>query len=366
LRTIFYTSAWIPAEWIKAHGLEPRGVWFAVSSRSNLLPLSAGICAFAQSVVRLAEAQPDAAVIFTTSCDQMRRGFDGLVHGGLSRAFLFNLPATWQSPVACRIYRAEVERLGRFLVELGGHVPAPAELTRILEQFRQARSRLLEAAAHCSARQYAEAIVRFHWDGSLALGEPPVSRLGTHPLPARRATGCAGRDDWFSGSTCGETTVGSLPEHPAPPSDRSVPLALVGGPLPASHFDLLDTIEAAGGRVVLNATEAGERSLVPVFDAERLRVDPLDALVRGYFESSIDVFQRPNTRLYSWLSVRLAERRTRGIVLWHFVGCDLWRAEAQHMREAFGLPVLLLDADEGQSRSPRSAGRIQAFVEALR
>ena len=26
---VFYTSPWVPPEWIKAHGLEPRGVWFA-------------------------------------------------------------------------------------------------------------------------------------------------------------------------------------------------------------------------------------------------------------------------------------------------------------------------------------------------
>ena len=72
--------------------------------------------------------------------------------------------------------------------------------------------------------------------------------------------------------------------------------------------------------------------------------DPFDALVAGYFENIVDVFQRPNTRLYSWLKPRLLSRQARGIVLWHFTGCDLWRAEAQTLREAFGLPVLLLEA----------------------
>ena len=71
---VFYTSPWVPPEFIKAHGLEPRGVWFA--SEPKQLPLAAGACAFAQAVVRLAENQADSAFVFSTHCDQLRRGFD--------------------------------------------------------------------------------------------------------------------------------------------------------------------------------------------------------------------------------------------------------------------------------------------------
>jgi benzoyl-CoA reductase/2-hydroxyglutaryl-CoA dehydratase subunit BcrC/BadD/HgdB len=90
-----------------------------------------------------------------------------------------------------------------------------------------------------------------------------------------------------------------------------------------------------------------------------------ESLAQAYFDAMTDVFQRPNTRLYDWLRVRLAARRVRGLVLWHYVGCDLWRAEAQSLREGLGLPVLLLDADETAAASARSAGRIAAFVECL-
>ncbi len=78
------------------------------------------------------------------------------------------------------------------------------------------------------------------------------------------------------------------------------------------------------------------------------------------------MFQRPNTRLYSWLKPRLASRRVRGIVLWLFTGCDLWRAEAQTLRETFGLPVLLLEAGGEPGAAPRELNRLQAFVETLR
>jgi len=164
-------------------------------------------------------------------------------------------------------------------------------------------------------------VARFHWDGTVS------------PAP---------------------------PAAPAPP----IPLALVGGPFLPPHWEVLDELEAAGGGVVLNATETGERSLAPVFELEA--GDPMNALVHGYCDNLVDVFQRPNTRLYAWLKPRLASRGVRGLVLWHYTGCDLWRAEAQTLRETFGLPVLLLEAGEGPGVAPRERTRLQAFMEALK
>jgi hypothetical protein len=326
---VFYTSPWVPPEFIKAHMLEPRGVWFA--SDSNKLPVAAGVCAFAQTVVRLAETHPDSAFIFSTHCDQLRRGFDVVAHAAPDRVFLFNLPATWQTAVAVRIFGSELERLGRFLVRLGGQPPSAEGLAETMARYGLARSRLLEAAAHVSPRQYYEALARFHWDGTL-----------------------------------------NLSQDVAAPRAGSIPLALVGGPLPPWQMHVLDAIESAGGRIVLNATEAGERSLGPAFrpdpnhTAGRSLPDMLQLLTRACLESCVDVWQRPNTRLFLWLKERLAARQVRGIVLWHFVGCDLWRAEAQPLREAFGLPVLLLDANEAAGDALRQSGRIQAFLESLR
>ena len=331
---VFYASPWVPPEWIKAHGLEPHGIWLARDFACEPLPLAAGVCAFANAAVRLAKRQTDCAVVFTTHCDQLRRGFDAVPEAAQTRVFLFNLPATWRTPVAERIYSDELRRLSRFLVGLGGQAPAASALIEIIRQYSQARQRLLEAAPWCPARAYAEAVARFHLDGSVHL--PPEA--GGRPAP----------------------------------SASSIPLALVGGPLPQSQMPLLDAIERAGGRVVLNATEAGERSLWPPFPLDEGRPGAsersvyaalLMQLAHGCLANCVDVFQRPNTRLYDWLRERLAARHVRGIVLWHYVGCDLWRAEAQPMREAFGLPVLLLDADEATPN--RSTNRLEAFLESL-
>jgi len=345
---VFLTSPWIPAEWIRAHGLQPRGLWSAenfatrqpcvvgtprrgarsaqrADPANSFAPVTdalPGVCAFAEAAVRFAEARTDDAVIFSTACDQMRRGFDAALFHGQRRAFLFNLPATWQTAAAGQIFRSELERLGQFLLSIGGRAPSAEGLRQEMARSSGARRRLLESAPASSPRGFAEAVARFHWDG--AFSPPP----------------------------------------PAAP-DRQIPLALVGGPFLARDWKWLDELEAAGGHVALNATEMGERSLGPAFDLEAGATEPFEALVCGCCDNIVDVFQRPNTRLYSWLKPRLASRGARGIVLWHFTGCDLWRAEAQTLRETFGLPVLLLEAGGEAGAAPRERNRLQAFVETL-
>jgi len=201
---VFLTSPWIPAEWIRAHGLTPRGLWSARDFRPGGWPIAAGVCALAETAVRQAEARPDAAMIFSTSCDQLRRDFDIAVLHGLPRAFLFNLPATGQSAVAEPMFRSELERLGRFLLTLGGRKPTPEALRQAMRQAGATRECLLEAAPASSPRGLAEAVARFHWDGTF------------------------------------------LPTPPAPPIKQQIPLALAGGPLLAAHWKWLDEIEAAG------------------------------------------------------------------------------------------------------------------------
>jgi hypothetical protein len=339
---VFLSSPWIPPEWVRAHGLQPRLIGSAVDLGCEAQPQGPGICAFAEWIVRKAQAEEQAAIVFTTHCDQLRRGFDIVENSLGPRAFLFNVPATWQNAVAEKIFRAELERLGNFLIGLGGRVPDARQLGAFIEQQELARRHLLQAACQCSARSYAEAITRFHWDGTIQLPRPAE----TPPL--------------------------------------SIPIALVGGAFSARHFELLDCIEHAGGRVALNATEAGERSLLRA-DERPLAVSSseppecaaatpegprpafplLTRLVNIYLQNGVDVFQRPNTRLYEWLRCRIEARGVRGLILWHFVGCDLWCAEAQSLREAFELPLLVLEPDDANGGSARLTNRIEAFMESL-
>ncbi len=316
---VFLTSPWIPAEWIRAHGLTSRPLWLEERLSNAPVALSAGVCAVAETTVRFAETHPADAVVFTSACDQMRRGYDEGKFRGQSRVFLFNLPAT-PTPAARQIYCDELRRLGRFLQEMGGAAPDTKSLWQEIRRAGEARRNLRAIAPSANARSLAEAVAAYHCDG-----------------------------------TCSEISTC--------PSDDRISLALIGGAFPKSDWTLFKSVEQAGGRVTLNATKSGERSLCPEgVDAG----DPFEALASGYFDHITDAFQRPNTRLYDWLKPRLPARGVRGLVLWHFTGCDLWRAEAQSLREAFGLPVLLLEAGEATGRSPRDQTRLQAFIEMLK
>jgi benzoyl-CoA reductase/2-hydroxyglutaryl-CoA dehydratase subunit BcrC/BadD/HgdB len=129
---------------------------------------------------------------------------------------------------------------------------------------------------------------------------------------------------------------------------------------------IFDWVAQAGGRVVLDATEGGERTLPDKFDAARVRRAPLAELTRAYFEHIPDAFRRPNTALYEWLGERVRERAVRGIVLRRYLWCDLWHAERERFRQWSPVPVLDLDMDrEDDGARSRTLGRLEAFLETL-
>jgi hypothetical protein len=265
---------------------------------------------------------PQIAFVFATVCDQLRRAGDSVVRCTTVPTFLFNVPAAWQSPASHRLFRAELERFGRFLIGLEGCSPTASALESVLRSYDAARRWLRAAAPVTPACVHAEAIARFHWTGEAEAG-----------------------------------TAGK------PGSEGGVPLALLGGPCTDGA---LARIERAGGRVVLDGSEAGERSLFPELPAGDWVGDPVAALAAAYLDHGVDAFLRPNTGLYAWLGGRLADRGARGIVLRAQVGCDLWRAEAQSLREAFDLPVLTIEPDENPDCAARELTRLTAFVEMLR
>lgn len=320
---ILCASPWIPPEWIAAHGFAPRGAWLAGSGPAAALP--EGACPFARSMVELARGQGECALVWTTACDQMRRAFDLLADRRAKPSFLFNLPATWQSPAARRLYEAEISRLGGFLESLGGSAPPEARLAEVMRQFEEGRQHLRTWISKHPGLPGARALANFFGHGAL----PP-----------------------------------SAESSPADPP-RGVPLAIIGGPLPSSQWPVLEVIELAGGSIVLNATEPGERCLLPPLPHPAPREAPLTTLTRHYFDNAIDVFHRPNSRLYAWLAPRLEARQVRGLILWTQVGCDLWRAEAESLRETCQRPVLLLDSPSLSSGHLRDKNRLAAFIESL-
>lgn len=334
---VAYSSPFVPVEWIAAHGLHP--VWMHRLVTGTALGSLArrGVCHYANAVVEQVLAGGDiAAMVLATCCDQMRYAAAHCQQQYIQKqcevpTFLFNVPSTWGHEAVERLYRDELVRLGRFLELLGGRSPDRDDLKACMRRYD---------AARCEARQC--------W--------PSVS-IGTGMAPARYGRWLAALRD--RGEVLADEQRVSDP-------GQSVPLVLLGGPLLEDDLVLLEWVAEAGGGVVLDASEWGERTLPAPLDEVRLEADPVGELARMYFREIPDVFRRPNTRLYEWLARHVEARQARGILLWRRLSCDLWHAELEPMRRWSPVPLLDIEAvDADGLAAARTRGRIEAFLEML-
>jgi len=327
IKTIVYTCPYVPPEWIAAHGFRPRRLIPLPTDGASIAPRAEGLCPYARAFVNDAAAGADGIVV-TTLCDQMRRVYDLLVRRSDVPAFLLNVPKTWQTVVAQRLYIDELKRLGRFLVQLGGRAPLQEELAKAMIE-----------SAGCAVHNACVAGIL----PARAEGVPPSDR-------GRDARDTRGQDALDTGGT-----------H----RTSKVPVAIVGGPLMQRDRLLFDLIEESGGCVVLDATETGRRGQRRVFDRRRLIENPFMELADAYF-SIPDASRRPNSELYLWLKEELTQTEARGVIFHHYVWCDVWRAELSRLKEWVGLPVLGLDSDgHPETNLARSRTRIRAFLEML-
>ncbi|MBC8870380.1 MAG: 2-hydroxyacyl-CoA dehydratase [Planctomycetes bacterium] len=327
MTTIAYCNPFIPPEWIAAHGMQPSWMQVHFAEGRPFVHAGRAICPYA--AVMMDEVLSDlqaSAVVLTTTCDQMRYAAAMLESQGDVAIFLMNVPSTWQTDATRRLYQDELKRLGRFLVRLGGQPPTEEQLADVMLEYDKARANLRDTRSQLPARQFAEAIAEV--------------RMGKG-------------GGFHSAETNGSEEGGG------------VPLAIVGGPLIEKDFAIFDLVEQAGGRLVLDATEGGERTLPAVFDRGRVEEDPLDELVRAYFGAIPDVFRRPNDGLYEWLGEELASRQVRGVLLHRYVWCDIWHAETARLKEWSPVPVLEIDECDDDASLGRTAGRIEAFLEML-
>jgi hypothetical protein len=239
---------------------------------------------------------------------------------------VLNGPSRWQTGAAHRLYRDELERLGRFLAGLGAAAPSRTRLAEVMTEYDVARHRLRAAAGRMAPRAWSAALAAFDASGSLD----------------------------------------AVPKDNGAPAPRGVPVALLGGPMLQDDFAWFDWIERAGGRVALDATQTGERTMPRPFDRRRVPDDPLAELVDAYFGAIPDAFRRPNSELYRWLRRQIDTRDIRGLILRRYVWCDTWHVELARLREWAARPVLDIEVDgERAGSESRTAGRIEAFMESL-
>jgi benzoyl-CoA reductase/2-hydroxyglutaryl-CoA dehydratase subunit BcrC/BadD/HgdB len=328
MKAVIYTCSYVPAEWIAAHGLRASRLLLDRADPAFSAARTEGVCPYVRCFICAAMKETQASgIVMTTVCDQMRRAFDILVRSCDVPTFLMNVPNTWQSLASQRLYRDELKRLGLFLIRADGQSPPDHVLAETMLRYDDARRSIRAARPYLSARRYAEVMAEFGSNG-------PSEILGDIKASA--------------------------------PLTGSVPLAVVGGPLMRPDFELFDLIEQSGGRIVLDATETGERGLCVAFDRRRLRDEPLMELADAYFGSIPDASRRPNSDLYMWLKRGLSGRGVRGIIFHRYLWCDMWHAELGRLRDWTNLPVLDIDtAGDNETDHHRTANRIRAFLEML-
>jgi benzoyl-CoA reductase/2-hydroxyglutaryl-CoA dehydratase subunit BcrC/BadD/HgdB len=317
-RAIAYCSPFVPAEWIAAHGFRP----LRIIPDGAPTPATEGACPFAKAFICAATEPGTAdAIVMTSTCDQMRRAAEFTGRRTNVPVFLLGVPVTCGTSTAQRMYHNELGRLGRFLVTLGGAPPSHETLITQMIRYDAARSALRQSRPFICAKAFAQAIEQ--------LGESPSG-----PTPSQQ-------------------------------SSNGIPIAIVGGPV--SHGDrfIYDLIEHAGGRVLLDATETGTRTLPEAFDRRRLNDDPLLELADTYFRIP-DVFRRPNDGLYQYLRDNLADKVIRGVILVRCLWCDLWHAEFPRLREWLNLPSIDIDLTGDTGEAPRIRTRIESLLESLR
>ncbi|HBF34506.1 TPA: hypothetical protein DDW35_08070, partial [Candidatus Sumerlaeota bacterium] len=132
--SLVYSSPFVPAEWIEAHGLTP--VCLTPSIESNGVEsdgVRQGVCPFALAFSREAVNQTSSVgIVFAPLCDQMRRLADITSGNTELPVFALHVPRTWQTPESLEFYRDELKRLGKFLVGVGGQSPSNKTLANIM------------------------------------------------------------------------------------------------------------------------------------------------------------------------------------------------------------------------------------------
>lgn len=141
MKSVLYTCPFVPAEWIAAYGFDPMRI-VPAPARTGM---TAGVCPFAAAFIHAVCTTPARAVIATTVCDQMRRSAEIIESRCETPVFLMNVPATWRTASAMKLYRDELARMGRFMETIGAAEPTRSQLVETMLHYDSLRAKLRAA-----------------------------------------------------------------------------------------------------------------------------------------------------------------------------------------------------------------------------
>lgn len=158
---IAYCSQHVPPEWIAAHGITPLRI-IPEMNLNTPLEESEGVCDFMRGFFNSAKHAGADALIATSVCDQMRRGYDLYSTFSQLPTHLFNQPAMWKRASHLKLFRYELKKLSNFLISLGGSTPSNKKLRESMLQYEQNRKLKLQQETtdnHNSSKCYGIGIV---------------------------------------------------------------------------------------------------------------------------------------------------------------------------------------------------------------
>ena len=197
MNLIAYCQPFVPPEWIAAHGLRPQ--WLRPhAAAGESAATRRGVCPVAAALLDAAgQGMSAAALVLTTTCDQMRYAAAALEISTGFRSSLCTCRGTWQTAAARAFYDEELRRLGRFLVRCGGTPPTAEGLRAVMIRYEQARAELRGRREAMPACEYAEAVAGVRGDLPATEAATAAPRNGSIPLTRcwaarflRPITGC--------------------------------------------------------------------------------------------------------------------------------------------------------------------------------
>lgn len=146
------------------------------------------------------------------------------------------------------------------------------------------------------------------------------------------------------------------------PYEPEFTLLLTGSPVVPGDNIVAETVEAMGGALVpVNCTG------FQMFPDKPDKPDDFSiaTLCRIYFESMKCVRCRPNNETFTHTAEELRFTGAHGLIVKSLKFCDLWFTEKARMKQAFKVPVLVLDTAFSRGENERTAVRVESFVQSL-
>ena len=327
MEKVFFISPYIPYELIEAAGLQPiRILPDSIKNRNASCPKE-GVCPFCHlAMENFLDDKKFENIVLATTCDQNRRAAEFYFQGSKKRIFLMNVPSTYQTQTSIDIYGYELKRFWNFLLRIANKdvgTEAEENISKIICRDFKAISQIGQETSISSNNFFKNGF--FDFDFNSLLKKRKTSRIG-----------------------------------------KKIPLALLGESLTVQHLGIFDFLESGGGFVSLDTTFSGGRAFPTQHDNIRSGDNPFDFIAFRNLNFIHDISQRPNTKIFDWLKDKIQRCGIRGIILFAYLWCDMWRAERLRIKEFLDIPLLFLDFDENFKTDERSMGKIMSFMEMLR